>query len=141
MSSRNIVLYADDDHDDLELVKDAFKEHSQNVQLITVMDGFQVLAYLKNLSPTDATPCLVILDINMPRLNGKDTLVQLREMPRFKDVPAILFTTSTQPRDKAFAQQYNAGFITKPIDVAQLDLIASQFIQHCADETRRDITK
>ena len=141
MSARNIVLYADDDHDDLELVKDAFKQHSQNVELVTLTDGFQVLSYLKNLSSLDPSPCLIILDINMPRLNGKETLAQLRQMERFKDVPAILFTTSTQPQDKAFAHQHKAGFLTKPIDITQLDLIADKFIQHCTDEIKRQITK
>lgn len=141
MSSKNIVLYADDDYDDLELVRDAFKQHSKNVDLVTVTDGFEVLSFLKNLSPLDAAPCLIILDINMPRLNGKDTLVQLRQMERFKDVPTILFTTSTQPQDKAFAHQYKAGFLTKPIDITQLDLIADQFIQHCTDEIKRNISK
>lgn len=141
MSSRNIVLYADDDHDDLELVRDAFKQHSRNVQLVTVTDGFQALSFLKNLSPLDASPCLVILDINMPRLNGKDTLVQLRGIERFKEVPVILFTTSTQPQDIAFAHKNNAGFITKPIDIPQLDLIADKFIKHCSDEIKRNISK
>ncbi len=141
MSAGNIVLYAYDDYDDLELVRDAFKQHSQNVQLVTVTDGYQVLSFLKNLSPLDAAPCLVILDINMPRLNGKDTLVQLRQMDRFKDLPTILFTTSTQPRDKAFAHQYNAGFLTKPVDITQLDLIADKFIEHCTDEIKRNISK
>jgi len=139
MSTKNVVLYADDDQDDLDLVREAFSRFSHNVELVTVTDGFQVLSFLKNLSALDQTPCLIILDINMPRLNGKETLMQLREMDRYKDVPTILFTTSTQPKDQAFAQQYKAGFLTKPIDVTQLDFIADQFINHCIEEIKRDI--
>lgn len=141
MSAKNIVLYADDDTDDIQLVQDAFYTYAKNVELVTVDDGLEALAYLKNLSIKDRAPCLIILDINMPRMDGKEALVKVREMKRFEDIPAILFTTSSQPQDKEFAKKYNAGFITKPIDVTQMDIIASKFIEHCSDEIQREIRR
>jgi CheY-like chemotaxis protein len=141
ISTKNIVLYADDDTDDLMLVRDAFNSYSDNVDLVTVTDGFQVLSYLKNLSEVETAPCLIILDINMPRMDGKETLINLRQMKRFDNVPAILFSTSSQPHDKEFAQKYGAGFLTKPIDYKQMDVIADQFVQHCSDEVKRKIRR
>jgi CheY-like chemotaxis protein len=138
-SVKNIVLYAEDDSDDLLLVKEAFTRFTQNVELISVSDGYQALSYLKNLSPQEAGPCLIILDINMPRMDGKEALEEIRELDRFRDIPAILFTTSSQPIDKAFAKKMNAGFITKPIDFKQMDKIANQFIEHCTDEIKKNI--
>lgn len=141
MSVRNIVVYADDDIDDIQLVYEAFSQYSKNVELVTFSDGLQTLSYLNNLPEDEPSPCLIILDINMPRMDGKEALTKIRELKRFKDIPAILFTTSSQPRDKEFAEKYNAGFITKPIDFTQMDIIAGKFIEHCTDEIKKNIRK
>lgn len=138
---KNIVLYADDDIDDLQLVQEAFSNYSSNVEVITVTDGTEVLSYLQGLSDFDPSPCLVILDINMPRMSGKETLMKLRQLERFETVPVMLFTTSSMPMDMAFASRYKAGFLTKPIDVRQMDKITSQFIDHCSEGVRKNIRR
>jgi CheY-like chemotaxis protein len=138
---KNVVLYADDDLDDLDLVQDAFALYTKDVEVITARDGSQALSYLSNLSPYDPTPCLIILDVNMPVLNGKEVLVRLREMERFTEVPVVLFTTSSMPADKSFARSYNAGFVTKPLDLNQMEIITERFIEHCAEEVQKKIRK
>jgi CheY-like chemotaxis protein len=139
ITERNIVFYADDDLDDLELVRDAFAQYSTNVEVLTATDGGKALSYLSNLKKYDVLPCLIILDVNMPVINGKETLLRLREIEHYQNVPIVLFTTSSQPIDKNFARKYNAGFITKPIDVKQMEIIADQFIEHCSEEVRNKI--
>jgi CheY-like chemotaxis protein len=136
---KNVVLYADDDFDDLQIVKDSFSQYSKNIDLVTVTNGIQALSFLKNLPPHETSPCLIILDINMPIMDGKETLVKIRELNRFEKVPAILFTTSSQPSDKDFATRYNAGFLTKPIDYNQMNKISDQFIEHCNEEIKKKI--
>lgn len=138
---KNIILYADDDHDDLELVREAFNRYASNVEVVTVKDGSEALTYLNSLSQFDPSPCLVILDINMPRMNGKEALVKLRQMERFESVPVMLFTTSSMPADFDFANKHKAGFLTKPIDIRQMDVITDLFIDHCTEETRKKIKK
>ncbi|WP_207493591.1 response regulator [Aridibaculum aurantiacum] len=139
VAAKNIVLYADDDTDDLELVAEAFSKYRNHVDLVTVTDGLQALSFLKNITDNQKVPCLVILDINMPRLNGRETLLRIREMDKYDNVPAILFSTSSQPFDKDFAAANNAGFITKPLDYRQMDIIAEQFIEHCSDEVKKKL--
>lgn len=138
---KSLVLYADDDPDDLALVSEAFTKYSSNVTLVTVPDGAEALAFLQRLTPDDPLPCLIILDVNMPRLNGKETLLQLRQIDRFEDVPVILFTTSSMHFDKAFADKNGAGFISKPLNSRQMSLIIDQFIDHCAEEVRKQIRR
>jgi CheY-like chemotaxis protein len=138
---KHIVLYADDDNDDLMLVQEAFANNTNNVEVITANDGTEALAYLSNLDQLDPAPCLIILDVNMPRLNGKDTLREIRNMDRFENIPVILFTTSSLLLDKTFAEKYKAGFITKPLDVKQMSIIANEFVEHCTDEIKKDIRR
>jgi len=138
---KNIVFYADDDADDLELVQEAFDKYTNNVEVVTANDGVQALSYLQSLSDHTSAPCLIILDINMPVLNGKDVLRKIKEMPPLASVPVVLFTTSSSPLDKEFAKKYNAGFITKPLDVSQMEIITELFIDHCTDEIKKNIRK
>src|ERR1700704_5411898 len=138
---KNIVLYADDDVDDLQMVKEAFQLYSSNVELYMVLDGASALSYLKGLSSIDLLPCLIILDINLPKLDGKETLRRIRTLEYLKDIPVIFFTTSISLQDKEFAESHKAGFITKPLNVSQMEAITDQFIEHCADEIKRNIRK
>ena len=139
--AKNIVIYADDDPDDLEFVKDSFARYSPTVEVVTARDGVEALSILSDLPPHEPTPCLIILDINMPRLNGKETLLDIRKMKRFEEVPIVLFSTSSLPADKNFASAHNIGFITKPLNSEQMELITDQFIHHCTDEVKKNIRK
>ncbi len=135
----NLILYAEDDEDDQQLVEEAFSKYSSNVKMIILNNGVETLNYLNNLQPVDSKPCLIILDINMPKMNGKEALKRIRETSRFADVPVILFTTSSQTIDRDFAREYNAGFITKPVDAAQMKYIADTFLEKCSNETKKTI--
>jgi CheY-like chemotaxis protein len=136
-----IVVYADDDPDDIELVTEAFEHYGANVTLKTFSDGLTILSFLKNLSVVDNIPCLIILDINMPGMNGKECLKQIRHIDLFKDVPVVLFTASVSDRDKEFAKLYRAGFITKPLSTVQMEVIAANFIEHCNSEIQKLIIR
>lgn len=138
---KSIVLYADDDQDDIELVTEAFKHYRHTIELITFENGFDLLYYVKGLQPLQPMPCLVIIDINMPVLNGKDTLRQLRSIEAFKEVPAVLFSTSSLPSESSFAQCFNAGFVTKPLHQPQIQQIVAKLLEHCTDEVKKKIKK
>lgn len=133
---RQVVLHADDDPDDILLVTEAFASHTANVDVISLGDGTEVLSWLRSLRDTDQKPCLIILDINMPRMDGKETLQRIRMLKAFDHVPVMLFTTSTLRYDEEFARRYNAGFLTKPIDDRQMETIVTKFLAHCTEDVR-----
>lgn len=141
IAPKNIVVYADDDQDDIELVHDAFKQFASNVELVSFPNGGQALSYLRNLTEADPKPCLIILDVNMPVLNGKETLVRLRQLDQLADVPVVLFTTSSMPADKQFAHHHKAGFITKPLGFEQMEIITKEFIDNCSEEMRKKLRR
>jgi CheY-like chemotaxis protein len=138
-SKKQVILYADDDPDDIELLKEAFTYMSVDIELITCTNGAEALQYLVTFPPEKPTPCLVILDINMPVLDGKQALARLRSINRFIDTPVVLFSTSSDRREKDFAGQHKAGFITKPLDVREMAKIADSFIEHCTEDVRKSL--
>jgi hypothetical protein len=62
-------------------------------------------------------------------------------MPALASVPVVLFTTSSSNLDKEFAKKYDAGFITKPLDISQMQMITELFVEHCSDEIKNNIRK
>jgi CheY-like chemotaxis protein len=137
----HLVLYADDDIDDIKFVEESFSETTQNIELVTAYNGLDLIRYLERLTPLDPNPCLIILDVNMPLMNGKEALQKIRQMNRYQNIPVVLFTTSSSDFDKSFAKKHNAGFVTKPLDNRQMKNITDQFIQHCDDEVQKRVRK
>ena len=135
------MLYADDDPDDIELIREAFHEFSNVIELVTFESGRELLGYVEELTPLQPIPCLLVIDINMPGLNGKETLSLLRKMEGFGQIPAVLFSTSTLPSDAAFARNFNAGFVTKPLLTNQINQVVDQLIGHCTDEVKQKINR
>lgn len=138
---KSLVLYADDDPEDIELVSEAFQAYAQNVELMTFADGIELISFIQTIDPFHLAPCLFIIDINMPRLNGKETLRRIRTIENFAEVPAVLFSTSSMPSDAAFAKNLNAGFVTKPLHTNQVHMIIDEIIEHCSDEVKKMIRK
>ena len=138
---KHTILYAEDDLDDLFMIQQAFEQFDGSTQILHANDGFEALEQLKKAKENQQPPCLIILDINMPVLNGRDVLKKIKEMPPLASVPVVLFSTSSSTMDKEFAKKYEAGFVTKPLDVSQMEMITELFVEHCRDEIKRTIRK
>lgn len=134
---KNLVLYADDDNDDLQFVQEAFSNHAKDIELKTFNSAIELLDFIHHRKKDRPLPCLIILDINMPGMNGKDALKFIRKMNRYKEVPVILFTTSSAPHDMRFAGQYSAGFFTKPLNYRQMKTIVEKFLDHCNEAIKK----
>jgi CheY-like chemotaxis protein len=133
---RNLVLYADDDPDDRFLVEELFAPDEADIQLVTFANGQELLDYLGGASVQ--APCLVILDLSMPVLNGVQTLAALRASDKWSATPVVLFTTSIQPADIAFAESLNAAFVTKPVYEGHAHQIVDQMRRHCCRPVTRN---
>jgi CheY-like chemotaxis protein len=112
MKSRYII-FADDDADDLELITGFFKQYNKDVHVLTFRDGKEVIKFLGDFALNNSSPKLIVLDINMPRLNGKDTLVEIRKKPGFRNIPVVMYTTSSSGVDEEFCRQMGASWVTK----------------------------
>ena len=79
----------------------------------------------------DELPCLVVLDINMPRMDGKQTLVALQKDEDLSAIPVVLFSTSSSALDKSFSKAKHVELITKPFDFKSLYVTAHKLLSYC----------
>ena len=114
-----VILMADDDEDDRMLAQDALKESGVAATLKFVCDGVELLDYLHVAAEQDdsaESPDLLLLDLNMPRLDGRAALVEIRRNPVLCKLPVVVLTTSSSPTDidAAYASGANS-YITKAV--------------------------
>lgn len=120
-----VILLAEDDPGDQELTRRALLEGKIRNDLHIVEDGEEALDYLfrrgKYSDPADSPrPDLMLLDLNMPKLDGRQVLERMRQSPELDSITVIVLTTSQQEED--VTHSYNLGvksFITKPVDYKQ----------------------
>lgn len=128
MSSHKIFL-ADDDKDDWFIIEDSMSEIGSPGMIDFFSDGADLIDALNKLSNTNDFPKLIILDLNMPRTNGTDTLFLIRENDRFSNIPVIIYSTSVNLLEKQKCLELGAyDYITKPISATDNIEIAKLFV-------------
>ena len=114
------ILLAEDNPGDARLTVEGFKDAKVKNHITVVEDGTQALAYLRQEGPyaNVALPDLILLDLNMPRKDGREVLAEIKADENLMRIPVLVFTISSAERDilEAYNLQANA-FITKPIDL------------------------
>ena len=118
-----VILLAEDEPADAHLVKTALAENRILSDLHHVLDGREVLEFLRQQGPRFATaprPDLILLDLNMPRMDGRECLAALKKDESFRDIPVVILTTSEVERDVVASYNLGAsGYIAKPVDIVQ----------------------
>ena len=126
------ILCIDDDADDLQLLAEAMHRIDPECQILNAFDGMHGLTLLQEMHHQQQLPCLIVMDINMPKLDGKQTFVRLQADQHLSNIPIVVFSTSSSPIDKMFFQSKGAAFITKPIRFDQLLETASELLSYCS---------
>jgi CheY-like chemotaxis protein len=120
------ILLAEDDYDDRYLIGEALDESGFESQLFIVENGEELLDYLKSRGKyEEATqyprPDVILLDLNMPLMDGREALVEIKNDPELRRIPIIVLTTSRADEDiNGTYEQGITGFITKPMAFADL---------------------
>jgi CheY-like chemotaxis protein len=113
------IVLADDDEDDRELIRDALRDPALEAQMQFVADGQELLDYLRRSSRTSTDtprPAIILLDLNMPRMDGREALAEIKADPALRTIPVIVLTTSTSELDVHHAYGLGASsYITKPV--------------------------
>jgi CheY-like chemotaxis protein len=120
------ILLADDDDDDCMLAREALTESRLLSELYVVRDGEELLDYLyhrgKYLNPNSSPrPGLILLDLNMPKKDGREALKEIKNDPKLRQIPVIILTTSKAEEDISHTYDLGANsFIIKPMDFESL---------------------
>ena len=116
------ILPVEDDAADVRLTREALKGATVKIRLHVVKDGVEALAFLRHDGRyrDAATPGLVLLDLNLPRMNGRQALGEIKGDPAPKHIPVVMFTGSKAEADIATAFELQAnGYVIKPVELDQ----------------------
>jgi CheY-like chemotaxis protein len=130
------ILLADDDEDDRLMTRDALRDARLHNDLKMVIDGVELLAYLRRqgvFADPDSSPRpgLILLDLNMPRMDGREALAAIKNDPGLRSIPVVVLTTSKAEED--VLRSYDLGvnsFITKPVTFLGLVEVMKVFTRY-----------
>lgn len=130
------ILVADDNRNIVELVKMEFEILDYDV--VTAFDGEDALKKIEKEEPD-----LVILDVMMPKINGFDICMKLRDNPKYKDIPIVMLTAKSQEKDKFWGRQVGADeYVTKPFEPEVLEqIVHNLLVQKKSGEIPHPVTK
>ena len=122
------VLLVEDSPADARLTKEAFRDGKINNRLTVVTDGVEAMNYLRRQAPYEhaTRPDLILLDLNLPRMDGREVLREIKNDPALHTIPVVILTTSEAESDIAAAYEYRANcYIQKPVDLPRFLEIVS----------------
>lgn len=142
MRAKFIIVVADDDLDDQQIIKDGLYDCQVTVEINSVYNGLQLMDYLlgreayRNISEL---PDLILLDLNMPLMDGFDVLKEIKSNPRLATIPVYVITTSRSPDQRKKALEMGAtGFYSKGASSKDIRRIMKEICRECfepADQT------
>jgi CheY-like chemotaxis protein len=125
------ILWADDDTDDKLLMSEIIEKADKNFLIVEASNGQEALDFLDTVKYTTSLPCLIILDLNMPIMNGKTTIAKIKADLIFSSIPLIVFTSSNYEEDKKFCQSFHVEMVTKPSAYSDLETAVKKLLSFC----------
>ena len=120
MTARHQILFVDDDPEDHLIMLDYFRDFGKDDQIIFRKNGQEAIRYLEQLPDDLLLPNLIVLDLNMPILNGTQTLIEIKRNKRLKHIPVIIFSTSENENEKRKCLSFGAlDYLVKPSSFAE----------------------
>lgn len=132
MYTRKKILCVDDDYDDRTFFCEAINVADPEIEIVQVENGIDAMQFLEHAKMENRLPCLIVLDINMPLLDGKQTLMRIQQDSLLRELQVIVFTSSQNPNDNAFFKSKGVNLVVKPYDVRLFEEIAREFVSACA---------
>ena len=127
------ILIGEDDHEDQFILEEFFQENGVKDQIAFERNGKKVIEYLEKIPSADNLPELIVLDLNMPILNGTQTLFELKNHQRFQDIPVIIYSTSNNEHEKRKCLNFGAvDYLVKPVSVDEGEKMVRQFLEFLA---------
>ncbi len=118
LSEKRLLMIVDDDKDDRFFFRSAIRKNNPSFECIEAENGVEALQQLRS---TDALPDFIFLDLNMPKMDGRECLMELKKDKILKNIPVIIYSTSEYKLDKEVTKELGADFfLTKLSDIYPL---------------------
>lgn len=127
------ILCVDDDEDDLFFIKEVIEAQGHSFNIEQALNGWEAMNYLKNSLQKEQMPCLIIMDMNMPKMDGRQTIEKIKEHKELAQIPIVVFTTSSNAADKKYFESQGISFITKPFEYKAFTKQIIEVLAFCAD--------
>jgi len=132
------ILMADDDEDDRDLTRDALEDADYIDQMDFVADGRDLIDYLRRSGPYGSPenaerprPSIILLDLNMPRMDGREALAEIKSDEELRRIPVVVLTTSSDDHDVRNAYDLGANsYITKPVTGSKLESVLGRLAEY-----------
>lgn len=126
------ILLVDDDVEDQSIIADAIEALDPTLTLYFEKSGIEALKRLEELHERESLPCLLVIDLNMPKMGGAEMLTLLKADERLKYIPVIIYSTSNNATEKAACLRMGArDYISKPLSYNESIDVARLFINTC----------
>ncbi|MBP5972053.1 response regulator [Brasilonema sp. CT11] len=132
----NSLLVVEDSDEDFEAFRRILRKSSLHAPIYRCVDGEDALEYLFQVGDyanhtSRSRPGIILLDLNLPGMDGRDVLIAIKQNATLKMIPVIIFTTSSNPKDIDVCYEHGVnGYIVKPIDLSKLKETIEIFIQY-----------
>ena len=126
-----LILCVEDDEDDIALIEETVNEIDSSLRFVAKPNGKEALKFLHRQKEQHYLPCLILLDFNMPVMNGKDVLDAIMKDDAFKKIQVILFTTSSSQREQLICESYGVEIVTKPQRIAEFKRVLNHLVLRC----------
>jgi len=127
------ILCVDDDEDDLFFIKEIIESQGHSFKIKQARNGWDALNYLQEWLKKNEMPCLIIMDMNMPRMDGRQTISNIKENGQLAKIPIVVFTTSSNMAHQKYFESQGIRFITKPFDYKVFTKEIINLLAYCAD--------
>jgi len=121
-----VILYVDDDKEDLDVFSEVVKQINPSYEVITVENGMDAIKILSQ--PITNRPDIIFLDINMPMMDGFETLVEIRKDKRYRNTKIILYSTGIIPKMRDTYNSFNVQFVKKHDAIEDIKISIEQVI-------------
>jgi CheY-like chemotaxis protein len=124
------LLVAEDDLDDQLILEECLADCGYDDCIHFVKNGKKVMEYLDGLKQDTELPKLIVLDLNMPILNGTQTLFELKQNSRYTKIPVVVYSTSDNEHEKRKCMNFGAvDYLVKPISIAESDAMTKRLME------------
>jgi CheY-like chemotaxis protein len=133
MAFVSTILCVDDDEDDIFFIREVIAAQPHSFHIDEARNGQEAMAYLSEAVEKNLLPCLIIMDINMPKMDGKQAINRIKEHPELARIPVVVFTTSGNSADRSYFESRDIHFITKPFEYKVFTRQIVELLAFCAD--------